>query len=114
MDISLKVKADLIAELEAKLCNSELRNAAVTEDFKLLTKERDSLATMLEQEIAARENLLKEKQELMNRLEDTNAMLAAAATSKDLAVAEIRAQIEAQDRLRVELAKDTLDGMCTS
>ena len=105
VDISLKVKADLIAELEAKLSNSELKNAAVTEDLKLLTKERDSLATMLEQEYAARENILKEKQELINRLEDTNAMLAATATSKDLAVAEIRAQIEAQDRLRVELAK---------
>ena len=102
---SLKEKVDLIAELEAKLGNSELKNAAVSEDIKLLTRERDSLSSMLEQEIVARENLLKEKQELVNRLEDTSAMLAAAATSKDLAVAEIRAQIEAQDRLRVELAK---------
>ena len=102
---SLKEKVDLIAELEAKLGNSELKNVAVNEDIKLLTKERDSLASMLDQEIAARENLLKEKQELVNRLEDTSAMLAAAATSKDLAVTEIRAQIEAQDRLRVELAK---------
>ena len=102
---SLKEKVDLIAELEAKLGNSELKNVSVNEDIKLLTKERDSLASMLDQEIAARENLLKEKQDLVNRLEDTSAMLAAAATSKDLAVTEIRAQIEAQDRLRVELAR---------
>ena len=33
---SLKVKADLIAELEAKLGNSELKNAAVTENINLL------------------------------------------------------------------------------
>lgn len=102
---SLKEKVDIITELEVKLGSIELKNVAVTEDVRIVTKERDSLAAMLEQEIAARENLLKEKQELVNRLEDTNNMLAAAATSKDLAVAEIRAQIEAQDRMRVELAK---------
>ena len=102
---SLKEKVDIITELEVKLGSIELKNVAVTEDVRIVTKERDILAAMLEQEIAARENLLKEKQELVNRLEDTHNMLAAAATSKDLAVAEIRAQIEAQDRMRVELAK---------
>merc|ERR1719438_523930 len=102
---SLEEKIDLITELEVKLGSSEMKNVDITEDVKIVAKERDSLAGMLEQEIAARGNLLKEKQELVNRLEDTTAMLAAAATSKDLAVAEIRAQIEAQDRLRVELAK---------
>ena len=42
---------------------------------------------------------------MVSRLEDTSAMLNAAANSKDLAVAEIRSQIEQQDRLRLEMAK---------
>ena len=48
-------------------------------------EERDSL----EQELKAREGLLKEKATLLARLEDGEAMLAAAVKSKDLAVAEI-------------------------
>ena len=102
---SLQEKMDMISELEVKLGNSESKNVAIRSDVEVLTKERDSLASMLDQEFAAREGLLKEKQELVDRLEDTSAMLAAAANSKDLAVAEIRSQIEAQDKLRVELAQ---------
>merc|ERR1719471_1946462 len=48
---------------------------------------------------------MNEKMELMERLEDTTNMLNAATNSKDMAVAEIRSQIEQQDKLRQELAR---------
>ena len=73
------------------------------EDVEKLNQERDSLARMLDQEIKSREALLKEKQELVDRLENTNSMLVVATNSKDLAVAEIRALIEQQDGLRYDV-----------
>merc|ERR1719208_136682 len=59
---------------------------------------------MLATEQSARETLLKEKASLLCRLEDSEAMVAAAVRSKDLAVAEIRTQVAQQDELRRGLA----------
>jgi len=105
VETSLNEKIATIDELKTKIEAFEAKCESYNSDVELIKKERDSLASMLDQEIQARESLLKEKQELVSRLEDTSAMLNAAANSKDLAVAEIRSQIEQQDRLRLEMAK---------
>merc|ERR1712098_809605 len=100
-EMSLEEKQVNITELEKKIVAME---ASRGQDVEKLSQERDSLARMLDQEIKSREALLKEKQELMERLENTNSMLVVATNSKDLAVSEIRALIEQQDGLRKELA----------
>jgi len=100
-ELNLEQKQFTITELEKKIVALE---ASRGEDVEKLNQERDSLARMLDQEIKSREALLKEKQELVDRLENTNSMLVVATNSKDLAVAEIRALIEQQDGLRKEIA----------
>merc|ERR1719237_777254 len=82
-----------VARLEAKLQES-------TEG----KEDREGLVAMLATEQSARETLLKEKGSLLSRLEDSEAMVAAAVRSKDLAVAEIRTQVAQQDELRRGLA----------
>ena len=101
----LEEKKTVIDELKSSLESYEVKVGGYSSDVQLLTQERDSLAAMLDQEIKARENLMNEKMELMERLEDTTNMLNAATNSKDMAVAEIRSQIEQQDKLRQELAR---------
>jgi len=100
-EMSLEQKKVNITELEKKIVALE---ASRGQDVEKLSQERDSLARMLDLEIKSREALLKEKQELVERLENTNSMLVVATNSKDLAVSEIRALIEQQDGLRKELA----------
>ena len=102
---TLNEKVAKIIELESKIEIVEAKCISFNSDVEILTQERDKLAGMLDLEIKARESLLKEKQELIDRLEDTNALLTATANSKDLAVTEIRSQIEQQDKLRAELAR---------
>ena len=92
-EAALEARGGEVARLEAKLLEQGSHR-----------EEREKLVGLLEQEQAARAVLLEEKACLLGRLEDTEAMLAAAARSKDLAVAEIRAQVERQDDLRKELA----------
>jgi len=92
-EAALAVKDQEVVRLEAKL------KEAV--DGK---EDRDGLAAMLATEQSARETLLKEKASLLCRLEDSEAMVAAAVRSKDLAVAEIRTQVAQQDELRRGLA----------
>ena len=99
-ELNLEQKQFTITELEKKIVALE---ASRGEDVEKLNQERDSLARMLDQEIKSREALLKEKQELVDRLENTNSMLVVATNSKDLAVAEIRALIEQQDGLRYDV-----------
>ena len=82
-EAALAVKDQEVVRLEAKL------KEAV--DGK---EDRDGLAAMLATEQSARETLLKEKASLLCRLEDSEAMVAAAVRSKDLAVAEIRTQVD--------------------
>eukprot|EP00092_Neocalanus_flemingeri_P001333 GFUD01001424.1.p1 GENE.GFUD01001424.1~~GFUD01001424.1.p1 ORF type:complete len:785 (-),score=233.53 GFUD01001424.1:792-3146(-) len=101
---ALHVKTDEVANLEANLASSETKCGSMAAELGVVAEERERLANMLDQEIKAREMLLKEKMELVDRLEDTNNMLNAAAKSKDLAIEEIRAQIQQQDKLRQELA----------
>ena len=95
--MSLEQKKVNITELEKKIVALE---ASRGQGVEKLSQERDSLARMLDLEIKSREALLKEKQELVERLENTNSMLVVATNSKDLAVSEIRALIEQQDGLR--------------
>ena len=83
-EAALAVKDQEVVRLEVKL------KEAV--DGK---EDRDGLAAMLATEQSARETLLKEKASLLCRLEDSEAMVAAAVRSKDLAVAEIRTQVDA-------------------
>merc|ERR1719237_1876635 len=82
-----------VARLEAKLQEA-------TEG----KEDREGLVAMLATEQSGRETLLKEKGSLLSRLEDSEAMVAAAVRSKDLAVAEIRTQVAQQDELRRGLA----------
>jgi len=101
---ALNVKTDEVTNIEANLASSETKCGSMAAELGVVTEERERLANMLDQEIKAREVLLKEKKELVDRLEDTSNMLNAAAKSKDLAIEEIRAQIQQQDKLRQELA----------
>ena len=105
VEANLEQKITTIAELEGKVAALETKCGGFNSDIGTLVQERDSLANMLDQEIKSREKLLKEKQDLMGKLENSTEMLAAATHSKEIAVAEIRAQIEQQDKLRKELAK---------
>jgi len=100
METLLGDRAEQISKLQASLEESYIKVAA----GGAAVEERDRLAGMLDQEIQARELLLQDKQELVDRLEDNTNMLNAATRSKDLAVTEIRAQISQQDILRKELA----------
>ena len=75
---------------------------------------RDKLDSMLEVQIKGREQLMKDKQELAERLENVTNMLNAAEKSKDLAIGEIQNHIERRGKLRQELAntkqeKDSLE-----
>ena len=63
---SLKEKEYKIFELEDKLKNG--KKIAVNENIKLLTRERDSLKSKLNEEIMAHENLLKETKELKDSM----------------------------------------------
>ena len=94
--------------------NTDNKARELLAEVGVLREERDKLASMLEVEIKGREQLMKEKQELVERLEDVSNMLNAAAKSKDLAIGEIRTQVELRDKLRQELAnikkvKDSLE-----
>merc|ERR1719222_994596 len=92
-EAALAAKDGEVARLEAKLQES-------TEG----KEDRECLVAMLATEQSGRETLLKEKGSLLSRLEDSEAMVAAAVRSKDLAVAEIRTQVAQQDELRRGLA----------
>ena len=81
-EAALAAKDGEVARLEAKLQES-------TEG----KEDRECLVAMLATEQSGRETLLKEKGSLLSRLEDSEAMVAAAVRSKDLAVAEIRTQV---------------------
>ena len=101
---ALELKIAQVVGLQQDLEKSDSKCGALTSDVGHLREERDKLAAMLEVEIKSRELLMTEKQELVDRLEDVSNMLNAAAKSKDLAVGEIRTQIQQQDKLRQEIA----------
>merc|ERR1711935_611668 len=58
----------------------------------------------MEKEIQARELLLQQKADLVDKLDDQSNMLNAALKSKSLAVEELRTQVIYQDELRKELS----------
>ena len=78
-----------LAAKEGEVARLEVKLQEATEG----KEDREGLVAMLATEQSARENLLKEKASLLSRLEDSEAMVAAAVRSKDLAVAEIRTQV---------------------
>ena len=92
-EAALEARGGEVASLEAKLLEQGSHR-----------EEREKLVGLLKQEQAAWAVLFEEKACLLSRLRDTEAMLAAADRSKDLAVAENRAQVERLDDLRKELA----------
>lgn len=102
---ALELKVAQVASLQQELEKTDNKSRDLLADVGVLKEERDKLASMLEVEIKGREQLMKEKQELVEKLEDVSNMLNAAAKSKDLAIGEIRTQIEQRDKLRQELAK---------
>jgi len=101
---ALNITKEELMTIKAELAVSDAKCGSTSSELGVVTEERERLANMLDQEINAREGLMKEKMELIDRLEDTSNMLNAAAKSKDLAIEEIRAQIQQQDKLRQELA----------
>ena len=101
---ALNVKSEEVAQLEADLTASQTKCGGMTAKLGVEIEEREHLAKMLDQEIKARELLLTEKKALVDRIEDTSNMLNATAKSKELAIEEIRTQIQQQDKLRQELA----------
>jgi len=101
---ALEQKSGQVISLQQELEKTENKCGGLVADVGQLSEERDKLAAMLEVEIKGREALMAEKQELVDRLEDVSNMLNAAAKSKDLAIGEIRTQIEQQDKLRQEMA----------
>ena len=100
---ALELKVAQVASLQQELEKTDNKSRDLLADVGVLKEERDKLASMLEVEIKGREQLMKEKQELVEKLEDVSNMLNAAAESKDLAIKEIRTQIEQRDKLRLEL-----------
>ena len=101
---ALESKSGQVGSLQQEMERTDSRCMELLADFGVLREERDKLTAMLEVEIKGREQLMVEKQELVERLEDVSNMLNAAAKSKDLAIGEIRTQIEQRDKLRQELA----------
>jgi len=101
---NLEIKTDEVRKLEDEIAKVQAKADSFEADKKILSEEKEKMAKMLDLEIKARELLLKEKQELVDKLDDTSNMLNAAAKSKELAIQEIRNQIEQQDQLRQELA----------
>ena len=92
----LEATTTRLHEAEAALAAKEVEVARLEVKLQEATEgkeDREGLVAMLATEQSARENLLKEKASLLSRLEDSEAMVAAAVRSKDLAVAEIRTQV---------------------
>jgi len=100
----LKEKDQQIEKLEVKLSKIENKCKETSEQLVTIDTERERLSGMLSEEIEARDVLLQQKDQLVGRLEDTSNMLHAAVKSKNMAVEEIRTQIQQQDILRNELA----------
>ena len=101
---TLELKTEELSSVQCELKACQSKCAILSNELKASKEEKDKLAQMLELEIKARENLLSEKQDLVDRMDDTSNMLNAAARSKELAIQEIRTQIEMQDELRRSLA----------
>jgi len=108
-ELSFQTKSEEASRLEARLA-----------EMGDIREKRDKLAAMLKQEQTSKEGWLKEKAELLQRvgelqtrldqqavllgrIEDGDAMLAAAVKSKEAAVEEIRFQVTKNDELMTRL-----------
>jgi len=89
---------------EIQSLREELDKTVKNCDLEAAVREKENLSVMLEKEIVARELLLQQKADLVEKLEDQSNMLNAALKSKALAVEELRTQVIQQDQLRKELS----------
>merc|ERR1719186_506709 len=101
---ALKDKVKEVEILSSKLSSCEALCGDITEENKILSREKGELTIRLETELEERFKHLDEKTELVNRVEEYSKQIEVANKGKNKAVKELRALIEQQDKLRQELA----------